>query len=409
MLTALKISKAKPQGQRYELTEPGGLRCIIHPGGGKAFAFRFRVPGSRGATAKITMPAATSLHDARVNVAEFRKLLAQGKDPRKQKPVVQAPEIKTTAGGDTVGELWELYKGLPTGGGKLRALDTKQWYFDRCILPGFGARCIGTIKRSEITAWLDRLERDRGVRLADLALTHLRSLMRWHQTRSDDYVCPVTPGMSRYKASEHERERILSDHELRALWAVCEDDKPVGTLAQFILATGARLREASEAPRKEIDSEGVWTVPAARAKGRNGTAKDVVRPLSTLALSILQGLPEIEGCPFVFSQNGCGYLSNNYDRWRDGLAKRAAIGTDWCWHDLRRTHRSLASRAGVRPDIGELLLGHAIKGVRGIYDRHTFLAEKREAAEDVAKLLLSIVRPKPAGNVVTMKRKRRAA
>jgi integrase len=409
MLTPLKISKAKPQAERYELAEPGGLRCIIHPGGGKAFAFRFRVPGSRKATAKITMPAGTSLHDARIRISEYRKLLDQGIDPRKHKPAVHVPAIKTTAGSDTVGELWELYKSLPTGGKKLRALDTKQWYFDRCILPAFGERPIGSIKRSEITAWLDGLERDRGVRLGDLALTHLRSLMRWHQTRSDDYVCPVTPGMSRYKASEHERERILNDSELRALWAVCENDRPVGALAQFILATGARLREASEAPRKEIDDEGVWTVPAARAKGRNGTAKDIVRPLSTLALSILQELPEVEGGPFIFSQNGCGYLSNNYDRWRDGLAKRAGIWTDWTWHDLRRTHRSLASRAGVRPDVAELVLGHAIKGVRRTYDRYEFLPEKKQAAEAVAELLLSIVAPRPAGNVTQLRRKRNRA
>jgi integrase len=213
--------------------------------------------------------------------------------------------------------------------------------------------------------------------------------------------------MSRYKSSEHVRERTLSDHELQRLWNACENDKPVGSLAQFLLCTGARLREASEASWKEIDDAGVWIVPAARAKGRNGTAKDIVRPLSGLALSILQGLPRIEECPFVFSQNGCGHLSNNFHVWRGGLAKRAGLGTDWQWHDLRRTHRSLASRAGVRPDIGELMLGHAIKGVRGIYDRHTFLPEKKQAYEDVAKLLLEIVTPEPAGNVVAMAKRKR--
>jgi integrase len=392
MLTTLKVSKAKPQPQRYEIAEPGGLRLCVHPGGSKTFVFRYRNPRT-GKGAKITLPANTTLHDARVQVAEFRKALAERADPARLRKPVPAPEIKATAGGDTIGELWGLYKSLPTGGKKLRALDTKAWYFDRCILPEFGKRKISSIKRSEITAWLDQLESGRGVRLADLALTHLRSLMRWHQNRADDYTCCITPGMSRYKSSEHTRERILSDRELRCLWQACESDKPVGSLAQFLLCTGARLREASESRLKEIDGEGIWVVPASRAKGRNGTAKDIVRPLSGLALAILQGLPRFEDCPFIFSQNGCGPLSNNFHVWRNVLAKRAGLGTDWQWHDLRRTHRSLASRAGVRPDIGELMLGHAIKGVRGIYDRHTFLSEKREAYEAVARLLLEIVTP----------------
>jgi integrase len=160
-------------------------------------------------------------------------------------------------------------------------------------------------------------------------------------------------------------------------------------------------------PWRELGSANTWTVPASRAKGRNGRVKDVVRPLSALAASILRSLPEVG--PFVFTQNSCGHLANNYYRWRDGLAKKAGIKKNWTWHDLRRTHRSLASRAGVRPDIGELMLGHAIKGVRGVYDKHLFLDEKRQAYEAVAGLLLEIVTPKPAANVTHLKRRRRAA
>ena len=51
----------------------------------------------------------------------------------------------------------------------------------------------------------------------------------------------------------------------------------------------------------------------------------------------------------------------------------------WTIHDLRRTARSLMARAGVRPDIAERVLGHAIAGVEGVYDRHTYTDEKAEA------------------------------
>ena len=51
----------------------------------------------------------------------------------------------------------------------------------------------------------------------------------------------------------------------------------------------------------------------------------------------------------------------------------------WQLHDLRRTARSLMSRAGVRPDIAERVLGHAISGVEGVYDRHPYRDEKADA------------------------------
>jgi integrase len=65
----------------------------------------------------------------------------------------------------------------------------------------------------------------------------------------------------------------------------------------------------------------------------------------------------------------------------------------WTLHDLRRTARSLMSRAGVAADIAERVLGHVIPGVRGVYDRHGYEAEKREALERLAALVARIVNP----------------
>jgi hypothetical protein len=48
-------------------------------------------------------------------------------------------------------------------------------------------------------------------------------------------------------------------------------------------------------------------------------------------------------------------------------------------HDIRRTSRSLLSRAGIHRDIAEQVLGHVIPGVAGVYDRHDYVAEKKAA------------------------------
>ena len=71
----------------------------------------------------------------------------------------------------------------------------------------------------------------------------------------------------------------------------------------------------------------------------------------------------------------------------------------WVIHDLRRTARSLMSRARVDREIAERVLGHVIAGVEGVYDRHAYFEEKAAALEKLARLVAQILNP-PAENVV---------
>jgi hypothetical protein len=48
---------------------------------------------------------------------------------------------------------------------------------------------------------------------------------------------------------------------------------------------------------------------------------------------------------------------------------------------------------GVISDHAERLLGHAIPGVEGVYDRHSYADEKRLALAKLAALIDSIVNP----------------
>ena len=78
---------------------------------------------------------------------------------------------------------------------------------------------------------------------------------------------------------------------------------------------------------------------------------------------------------------------------------------NWRMHDLRRTARTLLSRAGVDVDIAERCLGHALPAIRATYDHHGFEREMRAAFEKLAALIERIVNP--TDNVVPMGRKRR--
>jgi hypothetical protein len=63
------------------------------------------------------------------------------------------------------------------------------------------------------------------------------------------------------------------------------------------------------------------------------------------------------------------------------------------------------STAGVPSDYAERCLGHIIGGVRGVYDRHEYHAEKQQAFEALAGIIERIVSGSQAG-VVQLKRKR---
>jgi len=107
-----------------------------------------------------------------------------------------------------------------------------------------------------------------------------------------------------------------------------------------------------------------------------------VVPLSALEL--------VEGEGFLFSTDGGKTPISGFSKFKSDLDKACGV-TGWTLHDLRRTARSLMSRAGVSPDIVERCLAHKIGGVRGVYDRYEYLAEKRDALERLAELVRSIV------------------
>jgi integrase len=219
--------------------------------------------------------------------------------------------------------------------------------------------------------------------------------MNWHATRSDDFISPIVRGMARTSRSEQARERILSDEELRKIWRT--DCGMFGDYVRFLLLTAARRTEVAGMTWAEVN-EGDWTLPAQR----NKIGVELVRPLSKAAQAILSTLPK--GVDFVWSPNGSGKALTNFSNYKTAFDKASGV-KGYRLHDLRRTARSLMSRAGVDKDHAERCLGHVIPGVRGTYDRHEYHTEKRQAYEALAALIERIVTGAQAG-VVQLRGKR---
>jgi integrase len=275
---------------------------------------------------------------------------------------------------------------LTREGARFRSNDQRRATLERLIFPKLGARQIGEIRRSEITRLLDKIADERGPVMADSALASLRRIMNWHETRSDDFNSPIRRGMARTSTTDRRRQRILNDDELRAVWRAVEAHPTAfGYLVQFLLLTAARRNEAARMKRSELSGT-EWTIPQERYK----TGFELLIPLSRAAQAVLHKTPKI-GSTFMFTNDGKRPLAGF------SKAKRAfdeACGVqNWTLHDLRRTARSLMSRAGITSDHAERCLGHVMSG-RGTYDKHGYQDEKRHAFEALASLVERIVDPK---------------
>jgi integrase len=384
-LTDLAVQKLKPAPTRREVHDGNGLYLVIQPSGARSFAFRYRWQGK---PQKLTFGPANllSIVAARKLAGDAQFDLAQGKDPGAAKRAAkQAEQAEADAADDTLKAVCENW--LKRDGAKLRTGERKRNDLARLVYPTLGNRPVAEIKRSEIVKLLDRIEDNNGETMSDAMLALLARVFTWHSGRSDDFRSPIIKGMRRTKPSERVRERILTDDELRAIWkAAGATSDPFGAMVQLLLLTGARRNEINFMRRSEIDGAGSWTLPAAR----NKTKVDLKRPLSTAAQKVIASLPKIDG-EFLFSTDGAsaiGHLSQ-----RKARLDKASGAKGWTIHDLRRTARSLMSRAGVPVDHAERCLGHVIPGVRGVYDQHKYQSEMRLGFEKLATLIQSIVDP----------------
>ncbi len=395
-LTAKYVENLKPDLVRREIPDAGcaGLYLISQPSGVRSWAVRYRFNGK---SIKLTLgqwPAVT-LAAARKAATDAQHELERGNNPAKARQDAKTKAMEAAA--HTVASVCAAY--LKRQGAELRpsTLSQRESIFRRLVYPRIGERPIHAIKRSEIVRLLDEIEDKTGPRMADVTLAVLRRVFTWHALRDDDFSSPIVRGMNRQRAAEHRRSRILDDAEIRRLWAATTDKTAFSALIRFLLLTSARRTEAAGMCWDEIEGD-VWVLPKSRSK----TKVDVIRPLSKAALALVEQMPQIDDCPYVFISTA----STPIRQFSTPKAKLDAASsvTGWRLHDLRRTARSLLSRAGVNADVAERCLGHAMPGIRATYDRHRYLDEMAHAFEALAAQVETIVHP-PEGAVIPMRRR----
>jgi integrase len=369
------------------------LLLVVSYGGTKTFRALTYVNG-KARTRKLGTYPTLSVKEARALAREYW-----------QNP----PKFESKAAVGTFKEVTENWIKRYVDLHRLRSKPEIQRILAKHLYPEWANRPFLEIRRGEVNKLLDKVidadgnrnseqRKNQGRSQADAVLAVIRAIMTWHQSRDENYTSPIVKGMRRHKSKP--RDRILSDDEIRTLWTALEDFGTFGPVVKLCLLTAQRSRKIASMRWQDL-KDGVWLIP--QRDREKGTARSL--KLSALAWEIVQSQPRLKENPHVFGSLPFKHF-NSWSQQKsalDGELRKLLPGMQpWTIHDLRRTARSIMSRAGVRPDVAERVLGHAILGVEGVYDRHHYDEWKADALNKLAHLVSAIINPS-TGNVISMR------
>jgi len=272
--------------------------------------------------------------------------------------------------------------------------------FERDVFPVLGSLPVAEVGRHQVVAQIDTVAaRGSGV-MARTLLGELRQMWGFGIKRGLVESDPTSHLKRDDFGKKTERERVLSDAEIRALGKAL----PHANMAKesqlciwLILATGCRVGETLQATWRQIDFDArTWNIPAGSTKN----ARPHTVRLSDFALDQLTALREITGAtPWLFpaafkpGEHVClkSLTKQIKDRQLDANAKpmknrtvkyaQALVlpGGAWTPHDLRRTAATITASLGIPPHIVDKMLNHVEQNrlVR-IYQRASYDAEQAE-------------------------------
>jgi integrase len=372
---------------------PRGFGVRVTARGAKSFVMDYRHKGRQRRYTIGRWPDWSALLAVREG-RSLRQRIDRGENPLDDR--AQPPATKTVD--DVLDEFVARYirnseRPLRRGGEYERA-------FDRLVRPTIGKVAIYDLRRSHVAKMIDKIEDGSGPVMADRTRSYFRKALAWYAERDDQFNlnAAMVRVAARASIKERARTRVLTDDELRTIWFALNTAGTFGALLKTLLLTGQRKDEVARMTRKEIGSDGTWTIPAERYKTRRPNHV----PLSEAALAVIEKQPKIGDSDYVFA-SGSGTPFSAFGKRKAAFDKTVQVTRtkeagrevqpipNWRLHDLRRTAKTLMQRAGVRPDISERVLGHVISGVEGTYDRYAYVDEKRDALGRLAEMIERIV------------------
>jgi len=373
------LRKLKPPVEREDFRDRGtrGLQLRSSPSGVKTFSFVFRL-GSKMGRATLGRHPDVDLKFARTKADEFRKLVSQGIDPRSEKRTKRRLQEMTVE--LMVHEFIQTYA-KPKNSSWKQAESNLRLYLSNF----YGTQPISEVTRADIHQVLDDLiARDKQT-AANRALAHIRKFFGWLVERGYLNHSPADHIKPRHKESE--RDRVLNDTEIKAIWNAAEAmSGPYSVWLKLLLLCGQRRVETASMRRSQI-IDGSWHLSATDTKNK----QPHIIPLPNQAQRLVNQLLEKEGNFLIKSGRNGDHPVNGFSKAKLQMDRLSGV-ENWKFHDLRRTVATNLTKLGIDRLILQKIINHSERGVTQIYDRYSYMDEKREALQKWADKLDEIIR-----------------
>lgn len=392
----------RPESGRIEVSDGGcpGLTLRLTADGKRTWFLLYRVKGNTTLRRMVLGAVeAYSLEEARAWAMTKKAIASTGVDPngevREDRLLLAQGELPPPSR-VTVEQLAKRFLEEHCKPNRKRWMDDERTLRVN-VYPALGDRPIAELAKREIVALQQAIAKTAPV-MSNRTFGVLRTMCRWGLKM--EYIDRDPTAGLEPLGKEASRERFLTHDEIRQLWHALdgkgESGKPIATtglrdLVRLLLLTGQRSGEAKQLRWSDIDwKEKTWTIPAEVSK--NGRLHVV--PLTDPAIAILKDRKaDAKSQEWVFTSRTA---KDGAEPMRSALKSflrvldRAGIAHATI-HDLRRTVSSGMGEIGVDQFIIARVLNHTTdRSVTDIYNRHTYLAQKRQALEKWADRLTEI-------------------
>jgi integrase len=399
ILTALAVERAHRSGERLFLSDGDGLYLRKQTRDGASWTLRYHFAG-RDHWLTLGHYPDMPLAQARIEARQARVLLDKQQHPLDLRRAAEA-ERRQRGSFRELCEEW--YRSEITSRG-LKHPEVPRRHLDKYLLPILSRTAAVDVTPADVARVVDEVK-GRAPTAANDLLRFTRRIFAFGVRRRMVPSNPAADFSPRLDGGgiERPRSRALSLDELAQLFGRIRETPSFGAenvlALKLLLALCVRKGELLGARWEQFDLDGntplgaVWRLPASRTK--TGAPLDI--PLVPAVVAWLREIKALNAdSQFVFAKRrrdrrervphiGRDTLNAALQRVKHGLRP-------FTLHDMRRTARTQLAALGVRREVAERCLGHAIRGVEGTYDRHDYFRERRVALERWTDVLMDAER-----------------
>ncbi len=384
------IKSLKPPERGHVMhkdTQCKGLYLRSYASGTMVFIHRYwikgrerlvRLEGLELNTKSTERAISSALHTARAKVSEQKEQARQGNDPALERDL----KARQIAAMPTIADFADTYIKMYAKPRKKSWKEDKR-LLDVDVIPLLGVSPMDKVTRSHLIALLDRKQQAG----AEVTRNRLLSLLsKFFNFAIERGVLENNPASKIKRTKEKSRGRVLTEDEMRFLWeqtAGKGDHPSVTCLAlRMILVTGQRPSEICKMHESQLQDD-VWRMEDTK----NGRKHEV--PLSPMALEVISQAR-------LFSRNGLLFPNTKDAATHHSTLSQYMKRIDWpkeraTPHDLRRTAITGISKLGFNRLVQDKIANHVDNSIGGVYDRHDYMKEKRQALEAWARELERVI------------------